>query len=162
MQREAGIMERNMQSQSTLAEDVREIRDLAYRYAQAVDRRDSEALGQVFIEDGVIEGSGYLSEGRDRIMAIPPMMAKRYRATFHAVQNHLVEVSGDRATGEVYTMAHHLQQADDGSLTDLVMIMRYYDDYVRSPDGWRFARRKLNIDWTELRPAKAHVVPRGG
>lgn len=141
-------------SLSTLS-DIQEIKDLALRYAKAVDSRDAEKQAGVFVEDGLIDGSGYLIEGRASILKIAPMMAKRYKATFHAVQNHLIELDGDEATGEVYALSHHLSAGEDGSLTDWVMVMRYLDRYVRVAGSWLFAHRHIIVDWTETRQADA-------
>jgi hypothetical protein len=30
-----------------------------------------------------------------------------------------------------------------------VWFIRYRDDYVRTPTGWRFARRVLDLQWVE-------------
>jgi hypothetical protein len=138
------------------ADDLREIRDLAMRYAQAVDRRDAEKLTGVFVEDGLIDGSGYRSEGHEKISRIPSLLDKRYVKTFHSVQNHLIELNSDEATGEVYAISHHLQRTEDGAHISYVMIMRYHDRYVRRPEGWRFAHRHILVDWTETRPAELH------
>jgi hypothetical protein len=140
--------------------DHRQITDLALRYAQSVDRRDAEALAGLFVEGGGIHGSGYESRGRDALLRIPPMLSKRYVATFHSVQNHLIELAGDEATGEVYALSHHLQRKDDNTLTDFVMVMRYRDRYLHQADGWRFAEREISIDWTETRPAELHAPPK--
>jgi hypothetical protein len=148
-----------MDTQNSKADDLREIRDLALRYAQGVDRRDADKLGGVFIEEGLIDGSGYRSDGREQIMKIPRMMNKRFVATFHSVQNHLIDLNGDEATGEVYAISHHLQRTEEGGLVDYVMIMRYHDRYVRRPEGWRFAHRHILVDWTETRPAELHKNP---
>jgi uncharacterized protein (TIGR02246 family) len=142
------------------ADDRRQIRDLGLRYAQAVDQRDADKLAALFVEDGLLDGSGYESRGHEAIRKIPPMLSRRYQATFHSVQNHLIELDGDQASGEVYALSHHLQRKEDGSLTDFVMVMRYQDRYVRQGDGWRFAHRHILVDWTETRPAEPHVPPR--
>jgi len=139
--------------------DVREIGDLAYRYAQAVDRGDAEGFSALFLEDGLLEGSGYHSHGRSQLSKIPGFTASRWMKTFHAVYNHLITVDGDAASGEVYCQAHHLRDVG-GDLSDHVMFVRYQDDYARTPEGWRFARRELVIDWTETRPAAPHTPPK--
>jgi hypothetical protein len=133
--------------------DILEIRDLALRYAQTVDRRDGQGLAGLFAEEGYIDGSGYYTRGRKGLAGIPAFLDGRYLKTFHAVQNHRVQLDGDLATGEVYAISHHLRAEPDDSLSDYVMVMRYHDEYVREPDGWRFARRSILVDWTETRPA---------
>ena len=140
--------------------DILALRDLAYRYAQSVDRRDGEALAQLFTEDGVLDGSGYFTKGREGLALIPAMLDRRYQATFHAVQNHTIELAGDEATGEVYAISHHLRKAPDDSLSDYVMIMRYHDQYVRRDGVGLFAHRHILIDWTETRPAAHRPAPK--
>lgn len=139
--------------------DILELRELAYRYAQCVDRRDGATLAGLFVEDGVIDGSGYFTKGRKGIAAIPAFLDTRYEATFHAVQNHIVQLAGDTAQGEVYATSRHLRKEPDDSLAAYVMIMRYHDQYVRQADGWRFARREIQLAWTETGPA-ARPAPR--
>ena len=79
-----------------------------------------------------------------------------YDATFHFVGQQQVDIDGDTATGETYCIAHHLTIPDDGSpATDYIMFIRYQNQFVRLDEGWRFAVRELNIDWTETRLAKA-------
>jgi hypothetical protein len=146
-------------TERSLEADHRQIRDLALRYAQSVDRRDADALAGLFTEDGGIDGSGYETRGWEALRKIPPMLSKRYVATFHSVQNHLIELAGDEASGEVYALSHHLTQKADEALSDFVMVMRYRDRYVRQADGWRFAQRTISVDWTETRAAEPHVPP---
>lgn len=140
--------------------DILELRQLAYRYAQGVDGRDAEALGDLFTEDCLVDGSGYYSRGRKGITAIPAMLDRRFEGTYHAVQNHIVHLNGDTAEGEVYAISRHLRKAPDDSLTVYVMYMRYRDKYVRQADGWRFAHRHILLDWTETGPAERPPAPR--
>ena len=139
-------------------EDVREIQNLALRYARSVDRQDGEAFADLFTADAVLDGSGYLSQGREQLARIPSFTASRWAKTFHAVHNHLISIDGDAATGEVYCAARHLKD-DGGAMTVLEMVIRYQDAYVRTPGGWRFAKRTLIVEWTETRTAAAHTPP---
>jgi hypothetical protein len=36
----------------------------------------------------------------------------------------------------------------------LTMSIRYLDRFVRGVDGWRFAERRLIMDWTDKRPSQ--------
>ena len=62
-------------------------------------------------------------------------------------------LNGDRATGESYTIAHHLFTAD-GQRTMMIAALRYLDVFVRTDGAWYFAERKLILDWSETRPSK--------
>jgi hypothetical protein len=41
---------------------------------------------------------------------------------------------------------------DEGGHLDHVMHIRYLDRYRRTADGWRFAERETNVDWTVDQP----------
>ena len=69
-----------------------------------------------------------------------------------------VDLDGDRATGECYCLAHHVEVADDGSRSVMIMHIRYQDRYARTADGWKFEHRTLMVDWRETRPARPGSV----
>ena len=73
-------------------------------------------------------------------------------ATVHSVSNHLIEVSGDTAVGEVYCLAYHRYQAADGE-KELLIGGRYLDRYEQRRGEWRFSYRKIVADWNTLRPS---------
>lgn len=127
--------------------DEAAIRRLALLYAQGVDRRDSSALAALFTPEARLEGSGVDVHGAVAIAAMPAAMARRYDRTYHIVHNHLVELDGDEARGEVYSEAHHLTREADGT-SDYVLAITYDDRYVRTEAGWRFSGRRLDIKWS--------------
>ncbi|MFF2508190.1 nuclear transport factor 2 family protein [Streptomyces sp. NPDC058067] len=135
--------------------DLLDLRRLVETYALAVDRRDRDLLGEVFTPDArlvVHRADGTV--GRDRTSAqeraqILDELAA-FRHTFHLVGNHLADVDGSTATGVVYCLAHHYDADPRGSV-DLVIPVRYEDDYVRTPDGWRIAARTVHLLWHERR-----------
>lgn len=75
---------------------------------------------------------------------------RRYSGTFHHLGQRRVDLDGDEATGEVYCQAHHFVETD-GRREDRVVFIRYQDAYVRRLEGWRFASRRLEVDWVEER-----------
>lgn len=123
------------------------IRDVALRYARAVDRRDYALAATLFAEDAELLGPGFHVVGRDSVVR-GLRRVEHYDATFHAVHNQLVELSGDTAEGETYCIAAHLF-ARDGRRRKLDWGIRYQDRYVRSAEGWQLARRELVVDWTQ-------------
>jgi pyridoxine 4-dehydrogenase len=76
-----------------------------------------------------------------------------YVATMHFNGQSMVELDGDRATGESYCLAHHLTEAEDGSRTLLVASIRYLDTFVKQDGAWLFAERRLMVNWTDTRPS---------
>jgi ketosteroid isomerase-like protein len=134
-------------------EDRWELRELAYRYARAVDRRDWALAERLFTRDCVLVGPGYELVGRDGILA-GLRRIDRFRATQHSVHNQLVEVAGDTATGETYCTAHHLYERD-GRAWKLGWGIRYQDRCVREAGAWRYARRELVLDWAQDLPLES-------
>ena len=133
------------------AADRAEIRDLACRYARAVDRRDWALARALFTEDAVLVGARFELVGVERIVR-GLSTVERYRATFHAVHNQTLALAGDEAAGETYCVANHLLERD-GRLVKLDWGIRYQDRYRRGSDrAWRFARRELIVDWEQELP----------
>jgi hypothetical protein len=60
-------------------------------------------------------------------------------------------LDGDRATGESYTIAHHIF-TEDGVRKIMIASLRYYDTYAKVEGAWHFAERELILDWSETRP----------
>jgi hypothetical protein len=129
--------------------DEAEIKRLGLGYAQAVDRRDAAALTALFAPDGVIESLGVERRGHEQIGRIPARLDRLYDRTYHTVFNQTVTLDAAAAAGEVYSTAHHLKRQDDGRTSDHVMVITYRDRYVRTADGWRFAERRLAVQWTQ-------------
>lgn len=130
------------------------LRELAEGYALGIDRRDSAHVGSLFAEDATLvipripESLEPVTElrGRERIERAIARV-DMFVHTLHAVVGHVVELDGDRASGVVTCLAHHLRPDN----TDWVWALRYHDEYVREPDRWRFQRRELWVDWVEER-----------
>ncbi|HEY3091359.1 MAG TPA: nuclear transport factor 2 family protein [Jatrophihabitantaceae bacterium] len=133
------------------------IRELFDAYAHCADRRDAEGQKALFTADArfavYMSGQGteptYVLEGRE---ALTPVFAdlNQYEATTHFNGQSTVELMGDRATGESYTIAHHLFTAD-GERHIMIAALRYLDTFVKVDGAWLFAERNLILDWSETR-----------
>ena len=136
-----------------------ELRALAEGYAQGVDRRDVETFVALFHDDAVItiHDPSESTEPRelrgiDRLAKVPEAI-QRYAKTFHLLGQSTYDIGDGEATGEVYCIAHHLTPDAHGG-TNYVMYIRYEDTYRTDADGvWKFASRRLRVDWTETRAA---------
>ncbi|MFC8433591.1 nuclear transport factor 2 family protein [Streptomyces sp. NPDC057253] len=142
--------------------DGAELRALAERYAAALDRGDREDYLSVFTRDGVVvihgpDGS-VVQERRG-----PAELLKEFDdlggfdRVHHLVGGHVAEVtdSGGSATAMVAAEAHHHSRGTDGNATDLYCPVRYRDTCVRTPEGWRIARREVFPLWYDLRTVTA-------
>ena len=135
--------------------DEQALLQLAYRYAQAVDRRDADALVSVFTEDGIIARPGSVWQGHEKLRGIIARLDTLYGTTFHTVRNQTATIDGDTAQAETYCVAMHILNSTGEKRTRMDMGIRYQDSFVRQDGVWRFARRELIVDWiehTELTP----------
>jgi hypothetical protein len=136
-----------------------ELRSLAEQYARGVDRRDVDTFVALFHDDAtiVIHDPSESTEPRElrgieRIAKVPEII-QQYPKTFHLLGQSTYDIGDGEATGEVYCIAHHLTHDADGT-TNFVMYIRYEDTYRPDTGGtWKFAQRRLRVDWTEARPA---------
>jgi ketosteroid isomerase-like protein len=135
------------------------LRALSEGYVQGVDRRDVATFLAVFHPDAVItvhdprESDEPLQiRGAERLAKIPKML-KGYAKTCHMLGQSTYDIGDGEATGEVSCIAHHLSRDPHGG-TDYVMYIRYEDTYRPDEAGvWKFAERRLRVDWTETRAA---------
>ena len=136
----------------------RDLHELVERYAQAVDRADGAAVADLFADDGVL--ALWMEPGSDKQTAElvgPQAIAtvgdglREYLATHHTLSSHTSVVDGMHANGETLCTAHHVEEAA-GKRHDRVLYLRYLDTFVRTTEGWRFARRELHVQWQSTLP----------
>lgn len=141
------------------AADRLAIRELFDAYARCADRRDAKGQMALFTEDthfvvfmdAKSDQPSQELHGRDALAPVFDNL-NQYAATTHFNGQSTVVVNGNQATGECYTLAHHITIGDDGKRTLMVASIRYLDQYVKQEATWYFAERKLLVDWTETRP----------
>lgn len=133
------------------------IRELFDAYAHCADTRDAEGQKALFTIDTrfavYMDGSGtdpsYVLDGRE---ALSPVFddLNRYEATMHFNGPSTITLDGDRATGDSYTIAHHVF-TENGTRKMMVAWLRYLDVYVKLERTWYFAERELILKWSETR-----------
>lgn len=143
--------------------DVVALNQLAYRYAAAVDACDIAALQRVFTPDARLHSYQPGAErpfadltGHEQIAAIPNAMRGMYGATTHMMTNHLVEVDGHEATGQVLCTARHLEGE-----SSINVIIRYVDRYRKHGGEWRIADRAIRFLWSERHAVTDSGMGRG-
>src|SRR5690242_10115863 len=139
------------------AADRLALRELFDAYARCADRRDAEGQKALFTDDTVLavymEGEGseptYVLNGRD---ALTPVFEdlNRYETTTHFNGQSTVILDGDSASGESYTIAHHVY-TEDGTHKIMIASLRYLDTFAKLDGRWYYAERKLILDWSETR-----------
>lgn len=133
-------------------EDLQAINQLFIDYGEHLDAGDFAAYAQLFAEDGeVLLGPMGRAAGRSQIEALMTSnLAAGVGSTFHIVCSPRITVNGDTASSTV--MWSVATSADDG-LARVSMVGHHLDDLVRTPDGWRFQRRRGIVNLPATLPA---------
>jgi hypothetical protein len=142
----------------TEAADRLAIRELVEAYAHCADRRDAKGQMALFTADThfvvyMDAKDPKPSQELHSRESLAPVFAdlNQYQATTHFVgQSTLFTLTGNRATGEAYCLAHHVT-GNGGKRRLMVASLRYNDTFVKLEDVWLFAERLLYVDWVDER-----------
>ena len=151
-------MSKHIAISSSEAADRLAIRELLEAYAHCADRRDAKGQMALFTPDThfvvfMNAKDPTPSQELHTREALAPVFddLNKYAATTHFVgQSTILTLTNDRATGEAYTLAHHLTvDGEKGRL--MIAALRYSDSFVKTNGEWLFAERLLYVDWIEER-----------
>lgn len=121
---------------------------LALDFAWHVDHRNAEQVAALFAADAGFERKGEVLQGREAILA-----AQRKRpagvVTRHVCANLAVEaIDAEHARGVMYFLLYKHDHAAAGTdagkpapLGPPETLGEYHDEYLRTAEGWRIARR---------------------
>src|SRR5579862_8413276 len=140
------------------ASDRLAIRELVDAYAHCADRRDAEGQKWLFTEethfvvymDGQDSEPTQVLDGRE---ALSPVFddLNRYEATMHFNGQSTIIIDGNQATGDSYTIAHHVY-TENGTRMMMVAWLRYLDTFTKLDQTWYIAERQIILRWSETRP----------
>lgn len=116
-------------------EALDEIRQLAAKYAVALDTRDFDALVNLFVSDVGVPGG---RQGRAAMREWYDTQVRRaLLGSAHGILGHVIDVhDADRASGLVYSR-NDLETPS----TWVIELLAYLDSYERRDGHWYFARR---------------------
>src|SRR6201998_3026609 len=125
------------------AADRLAIRELVEAYAHCADRRDAQGQMSLFTNDThfVVYMNAKDPKPSQELHsreALGPVFAdlNQYEATMHFIgQSTILTLTGARATGEAYCLAHHLT-VDGEKRRLMVAALRYYDTFARINGIW--------------------------
>ena len=114
------------------------IRELVEAYAHCADRRDAQGQMALFTSDThfvvyMNARDSMPSQELHSREALAPVFAdlNKYDATTHFVgQSTIFTLTGERATGEAYCLAHHVT-VDGGRWRLMLAPLRYLDTFVK-------------------------------
>lgn len=144
------------------------VSDLVHLYASAVDDRRFDDVLELFTDTAEFRVPDpprsleptHCHHGHDGVRSAMTALAHVTR-TEHAIVGEVYARAEDRdyALGRITCVAHHWSVDGAGVATDVVWHLRYDDEYLRTPRGWRFHGRALTINAIETRPVRRVRVP---
>ncbi|MGC1461513.1 MAG: nuclear transport factor 2 family protein [Terracidiphilus sp.] len=140
------------------AADRLAIRALIDAYAHCADTRDAAGQMDLFTEDTqfLVYMDGKAAQPTQVVSGRPALrpvfdQLNVYQATTHFNGQSTVDLDGDSAQGVTYCLAHHI--TDNGTERSIMIAsLRYFDRFRKEAGTWRFAERKLRVDWIDNRP----------
>ena len=126
----------------------RECERLIAQYCHYVDHGEASNIADLFTEDGVWTNVNVTMAGRDGIRnGFQKRQDNKGRMSRHVCTNALIDVINEHeANGTVYLSLyfHDGEPGRERSPTDcLQKLGEYRDSFVKTGEGWRFARREV-------------------
>lgn len=128
--------------------DRLEIGDLITAYSYAIDFHSFDDLDAVFTADGVLDltATGGIAGPLPEVKAWLASTLTMFTGHQHLVATSQVLLDGDTATAR--SVCHNPMYLDDnGQQRVLVVGLWYFDEFARTPDGWRIARRSQQLGY---------------
>jgi len=140
----AGLEERLSLLEAELRQlkDIEEIRALRIQYHNAMNEDRFEDLSQFFAEDAVLDFGvlGASGEGKETIDVILKSSGILLQFVKQFIHNHEIHVDGDSGTGISFLESRTISSGKAYNVNG-----RYDDIYVRTEEGWRFAKMQLTL-----------------
>jgi hypothetical protein len=106
-------------------------------------------LDTVFTPDAVIDysTSGAPKGTYPEIRAWLESFLTKFPMNQHMTLNSHITLNGDSATGHTYYFNPNSFPDESGEMRMIFVGGFYNDEFVRTPDGWRIARREGQTTW---------------
>lgn len=131
------------------ADDQLEIKQLVSRYAYALDTGANNGLdyADLFAADGEFVGSRGTTRGRDALAELGRLGfvegRKPANGVAHFIMNQVIAAAPGSATGKQYMVLVNIGENNQPGGQFSNVGGHYEDQYVKTPQGWRFKRRQF-------------------
>ena len=134
-------------------QDYIDIQQLVSSYPCGLDENtdNGESYASLFAPGAVFTRPR--TEGHDNLAALANGQPHGAHYTRHFITNHVIEPAPGGAIGKAYAVI--IDIGEDGKPGGIALGGRYDDEYVRTPQGWRFKTRAFT-------PSRADVPPPTG
>ena len=126
-------------------DDLEAIKRLVFLYSQLLDDARLDEWERLFAEDAVFTVWDQRYDGRQAIRNGIGGMSPQ-RPGKHVAFAIVADIDGDRAWAWTdFTALADAGPGQWGRSYVIATVARYYDELVRAPDGWLFARRQIRM-----------------
>jgi hypothetical protein len=129
--------------------DKEEIREASLKYSRGTDRHDEDIMRQAYHPDARDDHGEYIGNSGGLIRYVNAVHAKNWRAHHHFVTNMTIEIDGDVAHCETYSLVtlarHHGGTIDVG-------VGRYIDRFEKREGKWAIVDRINIVEYVGLLP----------
>ena len=126
--------------------DKESIRELVCTYCRAADRHDNELMRSLYHEDAYDDHGSFFKGKAMEFLDLLPEIQKSMGILHHNVTTHNIKLNGKIAEGETYIIAFHQVLTEEGNY-DVLIGGRYFDEYEKRNDIWKFSSRAVDADW---------------
>jgi len=135
------------------AQDYIDIQQLVSSYPYGLDgNTDNGATYASLFAPGAVFGRPR-TEGRENLAALANTQPRGANYVRHFITNHVIEPAPGGAIGKEYAVI--IDIGENGNPGRIALGGRYDDEYVRTPQGWKFKSRTFTQSRVEVQPPPA-------
>lgn len=123
--------------------DIEAIKQLKAKYVRLADAKQWDEWGkEVLTENVFMHNDGGPMQGRDRVIAQTSKALETAHAV-HYLYTPEITITGPDSATAVWPVSDHIGGMFNGSPMVIRGHGHYYDEYIRTSDGWRLKRCHL-------------------
>ena len=140
-------------------QDYIDIQQLVSSYPYGLDgNTDNGATYANLFAPGAVFGRAR-TEGRDNLAALANTQPRGANYVRHFITNHVIEPAPGGAIGREYAVI--IDIGENGNPGRIALGGRYDDEYVKTPQGWKFKTRTFTPSRVDVQPQPATGAGRG-
>ena len=141
-------------------QDYIDIQQLVSSYPYGLDGNtdNGESYANLFARGAVFGRPRTV--GHENLAALANTQPHGAMYTRHFITNHVIEPAAGGAVGREYAVI--IDIGEGGKPSGIALGGRYDDEYVKTPEGWKFKSRTFTQSRVEVRPPAQQDGGRGG